>query len=287
MIVSRMRVHAPHTARPAAHGRLRHFTAQCRLRNRHRHCGPGRLWAAPTSRRTRVGPGRTSRHRPAVHRCVHRCVHRLSTGGAAQRSACCPPPADACRWFTMHRHRPPAVRCARASPAAANTGSSWSRRQIRSTLAHPRLRRDQPVPASCPAGGGGDLDQGAEPTGVARRQPAQIEQQPDKGGGAAPPGQPTGGCQIQLTGRGQDLDPITVADSRRLAHALSPCRSALPSVPVYPAVTLAPPHASTSAQLLPAGHFQQVPQLLDAHRGGIDQPGPAGSEVTQPRPPAR
>jgi hypothetical protein len=32
------------------------------------------------------------------------------------------------------------------------------------------------------------------------------------------------------------------------------------------------------------GNLQQVTQLLDARGAGLDQPGPAGAEVTQPRP---
>jgi hypothetical protein len=99
---------------------------------------------------------------------------------------------------------------------------------------HPRLQCDQLIAAPSTVGVVGDLDEGAEPTDVAKRQAAQIEQQQPGmgGGGTTPRGQAGGGGHIQLIGRVDDLDTVTAARSRRLLHALSHCRSALPSVPV-------------------------------------------------------
>ena len=58
---------------------------------------------------------------------------------------------------------------------------------------HSRLRRDQPVPAPCPVGMVGDLDECAEPTGVAKGQAAQVkQQQPGMGDGGTGPARPAG-----------------------------------------------------------------------------------------------
>jgi len=112
-------------------------------------------------------------------------------------------------------------------------------------LRHWRLRRDETVAASCRVGLVSDSDEGTEPTGVAERQAAQIQQQQPRmavDGRAALPGHTVGGGEVQFSPHGQDLD-LVAAFGRHLVAALGHCRVDLSPLSVMRWANSGPPPA--------------------------------------------